>query len=671
MDRPIPVKKSPFYMIAFLHLLPIGATLFADATAYPGNIFTEGEMVTIAIPELPGRPPFSWTLFDDAKTRQSGGTVKQDCKMVQAGKLGTGWYRVEFKDSRNNLVGWTTAAVITPLKVPTPQDSPICIDGAIAWFAHGNRKDQTAYARLARLAGVSWIRDRLKWREIQPDPTTFAENNTTYDLSADIQHQQGLKIHQVFHDTPEWATEKGESRGRFVRDLRILFRFCKAMGKRYGHRVHAWEPWNEANVPTFGGHTVDEMCTFQKAAYLGFKAGAPDVIVCSNAYTAVPTELHTQGVLKNETWSYFDTYNIHTYDSPLSYERLWAPVREAASGRPIWVTESDRGMKAETGAPWFDLPRHGEIQKAHFMAQSYASSLLAGADRHFHFILGHYHESNNQVQFGLLRKDFTPRPSYVALAAIGRFLAGAKCLGRWLLPGSPEVHVIAFRAQPDGKNRDVLVAWSENQDPWEKRDKLASPWQLPETIKPAAVYDYLGRPIKTGVPAMLTGAPIFVLLPPGSAEKLALSSPKPKSAYRPGTPCPVVLQLSMPRNTAVQIKKIPWAIEFEHTIPAGKPTKLQFYAYNFSPQKATGRLVFKHIPAGWQVTPSAWPVEIPPMNRIPLTAMVTKPLANKQAGSKQTAEIDNWLILRGNFNNSGKSVLAFRLISEAGEAYPE
>ncbi|MCL5282960.1 MAG: hypothetical protein M1376_24005 [Planctomycetes bacterium] len=44
------------------------------------------------------------------------------------------------------------------------------------------------------------------------------------------------------------------------------------MGQRYEGRVLAWEPWNEANIAMFGGHTIDEMSTHQKAAYLAFKA---------------------------------------------------------------------------------------------------------------------------------------------------------------------------------------------------------------------------------------------------------------------------------------------------------------------------------------------------------------------------------------------------------------
>ena len=109
------------------------------------------------------------------------------------------------------------------------------------------------------------------------------------------------------------------------------------MAQRYKGRVQAWEPWNEANVATFGGHTMDEICSYQKAAYLGFKAGYADVTVCWNATTATPTERQTDALLLNETWSYFDTYNIHTYDWADEYGRAPRQLHAAESMGSIIV----------------------------------------------------------------------------------------------------------------------------------------------------------------------------------------------------------------------------------------------------------------------------------------------------------------------------------------------
>jgi len=622
-----------------------------------GNVYTEGQTVTVpASPEAARR----WRVLDDRAVEIASGAIDTTSERIELGQLGIGWYRVEFLGADGERVAWTTAAVLAKLAAPTPQDSPICVDSATAWFAKDDPATQTRLTRLAALTGVNWVRDRMKWREIQPQADRFAED-TTYDSSADIQTQHGLKVLQVFHDTATWAAENDESRGRYPPDLRHAYRFCKAMAERFKGRVHAWEPWNEGNVSNFGAHTADEMCTYQKAAYLGFKAGDPDVIVGWNVSTATPTKLHTRIVLANETWSYFDTYNTHTYDWPDSYERLWGPVHEAASGRPIWITESDRGLAYDTPEPWCDFSHAKGIQKAEFMAQSYATSLFAGADRHFHFVLGHYCEGG-KIQFGLLRLDLTPQPSYVALAAIGRLLAGAECLGRWKLDSQPHTHIYAFQAEPDGQTRDVLVAWAERPADWDRRSKTTVEWALPQNVKVDRVLDYLGRPLGSAVPRQLKSKPIFVLLQPGAAEKLPLQRPH-RSKHRPGAPCPIVLQLQMPRSATVNVKQIPWASDHAHQIAPDTEMALRLYVYNFSDQPVAGDITVAHAPAGWKLAPRTWHVTLEPMAREALPCQFLMP---RREFSKTS---DNWIQLRGDFGATGRPVLTFRLISKPGEGY--
>ncbi len=621
-------------------------------------VFTEGQFVTAP---APSEPAGRWRVLDDDGNEVGSGEVEASATKIEIGRLGIGWYRIEFLGDDGECAEWTTAAVLANPVVPVPQDSPICVDSATAWFAPDEPAKQERFAHLAALAGVNWIRDRMRWRDLEPERGRFAEATTTYDTSADIQAQHGLKILQVFHGTPAWAVEDGETRGRYPADLRHAYRFCRAMAQRYRGRLQAWEPWNEANVATFGGHTADEMCSYQKAAYLGFKAGDSEVIVCWNVSTAVPTMLHTNLVLANETWPYFETYNTHTYDWPDSYERLWKPVHEAACGRPIWVTESDRGLQYVGPEPWCELSREGERQKAEFMAQSYASSLFAGADRHFHFILGNYYEGS-KVQFGLLRLDQTPRPSYVALAAIGRFLAGAKCLGRWNLEGKPNAHIYAFRAEPDGRACDVLVAWAERPGDWSQRGQTTIEWNLPHLVSVEGVYDYLGRSLSRDVPERLQSAPIFVLLQRGDASRLPLE-PRQRSVYRQGQACPVVLQLHMPRATSANVEQIPWASDYEHQVEAGTETVLPLYAYNFSDEPATGRITVDYAPEGWKLEPNGWNLSLEPMERAELPCRFLMP---KREAAK---DADCWIRLRGDFGRAGRPVLVFRLISAPGEGY--
>jgi len=78
--------------------------------------------------------------------------------------------------------------------------------------------------------------------------------------------------------------------GRFAPDLRPVYELGQALAERFRGRVQAWEPWNEANIAVFGGHTVDQMCAWQKAAWLGFKAGDPSVIVAGMSPPRCPPQ---------------------------------------------------------------------------------------------------------------------------------------------------------------------------------------------------------------------------------------------------------------------------------------------------------------------------------------------------------------------------------------------
>jgi hypothetical protein len=622
---------------------------------HPGNVFLEGEDVRIPLPQA--LPPVStqWRLLDDRRQVLRTGAVPvggaDKRATLSLGTLGLGWYRLEFGATNQPAQAWTSLAVLSRQQTPVPADSPVALDSAASWFAPDDAAQQKRLANLAALAGVSWVRDRLRWRDLQPQPGELTAPPTTSDTSANAHREAGLQVLQVFHDTPPWARQGSSTGGQFAPDLRRVYELGRALAIRFKGRVAAWEPWNEANVATFGAHTVDQMCSWQKAAWLGFKAGDPDVLVGWNATAAVPTPAHTEGVLANETWPYFDTYNLHTYDWSHAYADLWKPAREAAAGRPIWITEADRGTPHLKNAPWFDQDPRLERLKAEWMAQAYASSLFAGARRHFHFILGNYQEPNG-VQFGLLRLDLTPRPAYVALAVVGRCLAGAKVLGRWQ-PGQ-HVQVYAFRARPDGLERDVLVAWAEQDLDWDGRGTTTADWKLPPHLNVQGVMDYLGRPLGTNLPNPLTSAPVFVLLAPGQAASLPLETPPSLAPLRGGSPSPVVLQLSLPRSAVRKVEDLPWSEGYADTVAAGQSFELKLHAYNFTTNKVAGILRVVPPPKGWNLTLAATDSQIPAMGRVELAGTL------KIASDAEAR--DSWVVLHADCGPHGRPALAFRVI---------
>jgi len=625
---------------------------------HPGNVFLEGESVAIPLPDSASTAITSWRLLDDTqqvlRTGDWSAPARRSRQQVELGRLEVGWYRLEFGSTNRDVSSWTTLAVLRRWAAPVQRDTPIALDSAAAWFARGDRRQQDRLAHLAALAGVSWVRDRLRWSDLQPQPGALKPGPTTYDTSAEVQRLAGLQVLQVFHDTPSWARTMPVAGGQFAPDLRIVYDFARRLAQRFHGQVGAWEPWNEGNVATFGAHTVDELCSWQKAAWLGFKAGDPDVLVGWNATAAVPTPAQTEGVLANGTWPYFDTYNIHSYDWPESYEPLWAPAREAAAGRPMWITEADRGTPHQKNPPWYDQEPRFERRKAEWMAQAYASSLFAGADRHFHFILGHYHEPN-AVQFGLLRLDLTPRPAYVALAAVGRCLAGARCLGRW--QPSPEIHVFAFRARPDGRERDVLVAWAEKPGEWSDRGKMRAELALPRNVTVDEVVDYLGRRRPAETAKSVSSAPIFLMLPLGQAARLPLTPPPARSAWRSGRAVPVVLQLSLPHTESRRVEDLPWSEGYAWHARAGESLALPFRIYNFGTNATRVRLQLERAPDGWEVGLPPTEAELRPMER--------REVSGNLRIAPNAKSMDGWVVLRavGDLPESPK--LAFRVVADS------
>jgi hypothetical protein len=622
---------------------------------HPGNVFLEGENVSVPLPEDVLRASAPWQLLDDRRQVLRAGVLPGEAPGGRAtlplGLLEVGWYRLEYGSTNQPQRAWTTLAVLRRLQARVPGDSPVAVDSAAAWFARDDAARQKRLANLAALAGVSWVRDRLRWRDLQPQPGDLTESLTTYDTSANAHREAGLELLQVFHDTPPWAREGGGTGGGFAPDLRHVYEFGRRLAKRFRGRVAAWEPWNEANVTSFGAHTVDQMCSWQKAAWLGFKTGDPGVLVGWNATAAVPTPAHTEGVLANETWPYFDTYNIHTYDWSHAYADLWKPARQAAAGRPLWITEADRGTPHLENAPWFDQDPLLERLKAEWMAQAYASSLFAGAKRHFHFILGNYQEPNG-VQFGLLRLDLTPRPAYVALAAVGRCLAGAKALGRWQ-PGQ-QVHVYAFRAQPDGQERDVLVLWAEKDSDWKGRGTTKADWKLPSHLTVQAVVDYLGRSHGTTFPTPLTSAPVFVFLPPGQAASLPLESLPALAARRAGDPSPVVMQLSLPRSAVRKVEDLPWSEGYVYQASPAQPLDFKLHVYSFATNTVVGRLRVEQQPENWNLILSTNDFRLAPMERGEVAGALAIPSGLRTG--------DGWVVLRAECGEQGRPALAFRVL---------
>jgi hypothetical protein len=583
---------------------------------HPGNVFLAGEEVVVRLSAEDGT---KWEAADyDGKPVAIGAVLGGKARL---GRLPVGYYELR----QGGAATATAIGVLAPLRSPVSPSSPIAIDLAMSWF-YQTAAQKAAAASLCKLAGAAWVRDRMTWGEIEPGRQDFARE-TRYDESARLQSEAGLRVLQVYHSTPAWA---GGSFKRFPEDLRDVYGFLRHAAARWKGRVQAFEPWNEADIDMFGGHTGAEMASLQKAAYWGIKAGNPDAIACLNVF-AVARPDTLDDFAANVAWPYFDTCNLHHYIRPDDYPAWYAAFRRISAGRPLWVTEFSQPV------PWAGDPKAQEPTAEDQRLQArrvpivFASSLHEGPAEAFYFLFPHYTEG--KIQFGVVHRDLTPRPAYVAFAAAGRLLAEARPLGSWKV-ASRQARAFFFRARPDGQDAEVMVAWTT-----EPHGDLELP------VAPAALFDHLGRSMPpAGTVLRLSLAPIYAVLPPGTAQRLTLAGPPTMPPRQEAKPSPVVLQAVWPRDRVALEKSA-------YRVVAGEDVTVSVFAYNFSDSPVTGKLTV--------AAPSGWEVSIP--DRVELAAGQRKQLALSIHRPAAKGEGPEKIQLTGDFGPAGSTFLSIRL----------
>lgn len=555
--------------------LMISMPMAVDVTSEGvGNVFIEGESVIFHI-DSDVETDISVTDYSDKKIFDK--KISAGKSDIELGEIPKSHYKMHVKADEEKDIYF--CVLPSPENRPKIDDSAIASDLATSWLVKPEQFD--SLAQLAKLCGIFWIRDRITWGELESNRGKWADN-TRYDVSAEIQTKHGLRVYQVFHATPEWAQEVKVSHS-FPDDLRDVYNFSAEMAKRYKGEVLAWEVWNEPDISFFSDELGDSYSSMMKAMYLGFKSADPEILVLTCSFAMGPGKF-AETIFQNDVGNYFDIYNYHIYDKVEKHtERALAHInlmkKYGIKNKPIWLTEAGHPIRRNDDLVEYTTEQGQDV--AEFLPKAIITSLSAGVDKYFWFILPYFRENDFNL-FGLLRQDLTPTAGYCAMSACSYALGRAKYLGRLDIEGV-NAHVF------ERDDNDIAIAlWT---DEGKKAVKIKADAEKAKLIDVMGVDGEIAPNDKINATQSIK----YLILPSGSLQdkpKIDYQKEKPEiKPYNPDERSQIVVRLRFPRES--RDKKAE-----NYRFKKGEEIRIGVELYNFSQKEFTCKIE-PIIPEGW------------------------------------------------------------------------
>lgn len=169
-------------------------------------------------------------------------------------------------------------------------------------------------ARLAREAGVRWVRQGFPWREMEVGKGIFDWRVADRVVEA----LEGFSIIALVDSPPSWAQTEGLANSP-PDNYRDLGDFLYALASRYRGRIKAYQIWREPNLASqWGRPHAAEYVALLRVAYLNIKVADPEVLVISAGLAptesglpvAIPDDLFLRQIYELGGRRYFDLLGV-------------------------------------------------------------------------------------------------------------------------------------------------------------------------------------------------------------------------------------------------------------------------------------------------------------------------------------------------------------------------
>ena len=306
-------------------------------------------------------------------------------------------------------------------------------------------------------AGIKWDRCDFWWGRIEPEKGKFLWRDVDWVVEQYVTHD--VQLMPILCYGSAWQ----KSDAPVTDDERALYaRYVYETVKRYKKHVHVWEIWNEPNITPFWSPNPDakEYAKLLKVAYEAAKRADPNCTIVGAA-TAGTDLAFIEALLRHGGGEHMDVVSIHPYQGDLGslspdkggladqIRGVQNLLAEHGYRKPIWLTEIGHRTTGTHGHTSVT-----EEQQAAYLIRTYVIALASGVERVFWFNLQDWEE-----YWGIVKQDFTRKPSFEAYRAMVKQLDGKRVVGRADLGKDIEAYLFAPSGREPTRDNGVLVAW--------------------------------------------------------------------------------------------------------------------------------------------------------------------------------------------------------------------
>lgn len=313
--------------------------------------------------------------------------------------------------------------------------NPFGVLAFLSWDHDWNHYDYAGEKLERAIAGIkdtgfSIVRFDFIWSDIEREQGKF--DYAKYDRIVDLMNKSGVEISGLLSYSVDWASS-GPGHEFFYRpkDNKDFINYVQSTVRRYKGKVKYWEIWNEPDSRTYW-RPQDSLKSYAVLLQQSYKAIKEIDGSCQVVMGGLEEGYRLDWLYQAGAKGYFDIANFHINIQPTSSAGVTAVgmarkfrlilEKNGDGDKPIWITELGcpgvpQGVVTKN---WWRGRNPDENQQAEYLKSAYSNLLKEkGVEKIFWAIYKDTDSFGDGIDyFGLIRRDFSEKPSYKALKEV-------------------------------------------------------------------------------------------------------------------------------------------------------------------------------------------------------------------------------------------------------------